>query len=358
MSANSLLSLAGWYFLPGLVTGYAQSVYYAVFIRAGDPKPAPGSARFIRDRRRIHIAVIFIYLLYTVVDADYQLRLAGDFYQDLGIDHDATEKMVQSRFRRLTVRFHPDKASGPDRSVAEAMYVRLQVARDTLSDPTKRFAYDRLGPQMLKWRQARTIRDYVFTGIQNIGGYYIGTATMLVLLSVMGHFQAGKFWRYLFMIALFTIELYTMTRPQFPETLSKFINPILETTRLRPPYLPFQMLELLRKIAVTFFIAMSQLGPLLKGPQQAGPDGAAVSSQQVDRLEALSKATDQEITRLMGLEFAPFASEDLTMKPLRGSLKEWLIQNTIRNNPDVKGAMNGVFERRRMDGGAGHVPTG
>lgn len=232
----------------------------------------------------------------------------------------------------------------------------MQVARDTLSDPTKRFAYDRLGPQVLKWRQAKTIRDYVFTGIQNIGGYYIGTATVLVLLSVMGHFQSGKFWRYLFMASLFTIELYTMTRPQFPETLSKFLNPILITTKLRAPYLPFQVLELLRQITVTFFIAMSQLGPLLKGPQPTPPEGSAVSSQQVDRLEALAKATDQEITRLMGLELAPFASEDLAMKPLRESLKEWLVQNTIRNNPDVKAAMNGVFERRRAEGQAGHAP--
>lgn len=258
---------------------------------------------------------------------------------------------------KRTVQFHPDKASGPDRSVVEAIYVRLQLARDTLSDPTKRFAYDRLGPQILKWRNAKTIRDYVFAGIQNIGGYYIGTATVLILLSVMGHFQQGKFWRYLFMVGLFTIELYTMTRPHFPETLSKLINPFLVATNLRPPYLPFQMLELLRKISVTFFIAMSQLGPLLNGPQQAATNDGAVTSQQIDQLEALSKAADQEITRLMGLELAPFASEDLAMKPLRGGLKEWLIQNTIRNNPDVKAAMNGVFERRRMEGHAGHVPT-
>lgn len=213
---------------------------------------------------------------------------------------------------------------------------------------------------MLKWRQAKTIRDFVFAGIQNIGGYYIGTATVLVLLSVMGHFQSGKFWRYLVMAALFIIEIHAMTRPHFPELLSNVVNPFLVTTKLRAPYLPFQMLELLRKIAVTFFIAMSQLAPLLKGPQQqqaVSADGNAVSSQQIDRLEALSKATDQEITRLMGLELAPFASEDLAMKPLRGSIKEWLIQNTIRNNPEVKGAMNEVFERRRTEGHAGHVPT-
>jgi hypothetical protein len=86
-----------------LVTGYVQTALYAVLIRAGDPKPAPGSPRFVRDRRRIHIFVIVVYLLYTVYEADYQLRVAGDFYQDLGVAHDVAEKAVQSRFRRLYV---------------------------------------------------------------------------------------------------------------------------------------------------------------------------------------------------------------------------------------------------------------
>lgn len=86
-----------------LVTGYVQTALYAILIRAGDPKPAPGSPRFVRDRRRIHIFVIVVYLLYTVYEADYQLRLAGDFYQDLGVAHDVAEKAVQSRFRRLYV---------------------------------------------------------------------------------------------------------------------------------------------------------------------------------------------------------------------------------------------------------------
>lgn len=157
------------------------------------------------------------------------------------------------------------------------------------------------------------------------------------------------------MVALFAIELYVMTRPQFPLTLSKLVNPILIATKARPPYLPFQMLELLRKIAVTFFIAMAQLGPLIKGPQPAVSDGKTVFPQQIDRLAVLSKATDQELNRLMGLELAPFASEDPNMKSLQVSLKEWLIQNTLRNNPDVKNAMNSVFERRRLEHDSGAI---
>lgn len=99
--ASDLLSYAGWYFLPNLVTSYAQSILYTVFIRAGEPKPAAGSPRYIRDRKRIHVLVILAYLLYTIYEADYRLRQAGDFYQVLGVSHDVEERALQSKFRRL-----------------------------------------------------------------------------------------------------------------------------------------------------------------------------------------------------------------------------------------------------------------
>jgi preprotein translocase subunit Sec63 len=85
------------------VTGWLQTILYAVFIRAGDPKPQPGSQRYVQDYRRVRIFVILVYLLYTIIDADYQLKQAGDFYQVLGVPHSVDEKGLQSRFRRLYV---------------------------------------------------------------------------------------------------------------------------------------------------------------------------------------------------------------------------------------------------------------
>lgn len=330
------------------MTGYLQTALYAIFIRAGDPKPAPGSARFIRDRRRIHIAVIVAYLLYTVYEADWQLLRESDFYQLLGVPHDVEEKALQSRFRRLTVQYHPDKATGPDKQAIEAIYVQLKLARDNLVDPVKRFAYDRFGPGMLEWKHCKTIRDFVMTGVQQQTGYYVGSASVLLLLGVLGYLEQGKFWRYLVMGSLYAIEMYTMTRPTFPAILTRFVNPLLLLTRLRPPYLPFQTLALLRKLTVTFFIAMSQLGPLLKDPQQeVAKASGGISPQQLSRLDALANATDQEVTRLLALELAPFASASRDMKGLRSSLRDWLIQNTIRNDPEVRSATEIVLARRR-----------
>lgn len=127
------------------------------------------------------------------------------------------------------------------------------------------------------------------------------------------------------------------------------MNPLLLKTGVHPPLLPFQMLTLLRKAAITFFIALSQLAPVLQGPQ-ASETGDGVSPQQLDRLDALAKTADQEVTRVMGLELSPFAGEPTKMRELRVGLREWLVQNTVRNDAEVRNAMNQVLNRRRQDG--------
>lgn len=215
--------------------------------------------------------------------------------------------------------------------------------------PAKRFAYDRFGPDILGWQQAKTLQDYVFTGFQHTAVYYLGTAGALVILSILGYFPSGKFWRFLVMVAFFLFEMQTMTRPYFPGVLTSLINPIVTITRTHPPYLPFQMLALLRKLAVTLFIAMSQLGPLLRGPQASPmPADGSVPPQLLNQLDALTNATETEVQRVLGLNLAPFAGEAKT-KALAGAIKDWLVTNTVRNDPGVKAAVQRVLEQRRAD---------
>ena len=140
-----------------------------------------------------------------------------------------------------------------------------------------------------------------------------------------------------------------MTRPEFPGFLTGIINPILTATRLGSPYLPFQMLALLRKVVITFFIALSQLGPLLRGPN-AGQESDTITPQQLDRLDVLTKTTDQEVSRLLGLDLSPFVGDRSSVAELRSTLKEWLVNNTVRNDPEVKKAVNQVLNRRRQEG--------
>lgn len=101
MSSNYLLSLAGWYFLPNLVTGWAHSIYYRITLRAGDPAPQPGTPLFIKHRKIIYCSFIGIYLLYCIYEADWKLQQDGTFYQDLGVQVDVGEKTLQKTLRKL-----------------------------------------------------------------------------------------------------------------------------------------------------------------------------------------------------------------------------------------------------------------
>ncbi|MCJ1240889.1 hypothetical protein MMC14_008893 [Varicellaria rhodocarpa] len=332
-----------------LATGWIQSIYYGVSISAGDPKPQPGSPRYIKHRRRIFITVILAYLLFTIFEADHEIRQKENFYQSLGIAHDAEERAIKSRFRRLAALHHPDKvSSSQDRETSEAFFVHLKLAQDTLLSPAKRFAYDRFGPDILQWQHCSSIRDYLLAGLQAFAPLYVGPVVFMILLGVAGYLQWGRFWRYLTFASLLLLEICTITRPYFPPLLISILNPIFANLTNHPPLLPFQFLILARKTALTFFIALSQLTPLFRPPAVATSTSSNIDPQQLIRLEQISAMNDQEATRLLALDMAPFAGDEQGVSDLRGKVKEWLIQNTIRADPEIRDAVGRALGRRRV----------
>jgi hypothetical protein len=142
---------------------WAQTILYSIFIRAGDPKPQPGSVRFVKHRRQILIAIYAAYFAFTIYEVDFNLQRSSNAYNDLGVPINVDETSLNSRFRKLTIRFHPDKiAAGIDREAANAYYIHLKHARDVILDPAKRFAYDRFGPDIFAQCQSCvTVKDYV-----------------------------------------------------------------------------------------------------------------------------------------------------------------------------------------------------
>lgn len=89
---------------------------------------------------------------------------------------------------------HPDKAKSPaDHSEAEEYFVKLKSAQDTLTNPTKRFAYERFGPDILQWQHVSSIRDYLSVGFQGLIPLYGGSVAFMMLLSMMGYLQSGRY---------------------------------------------------------------------------------------------------------------------------------------------------------------------
>jgi molecular chaperone DnaJ len=66
-----------------------------------------------------------------------------DFYELLECERTADDKTIKSSYRKLAMKYHPDK--NPGDKEAEARFKMISVAYDCLKDPQKRAAYDRYG---------------------------------------------------------------------------------------------------------------------------------------------------------------------------------------------------------------------
>jgi molecular chaperone DnaJ len=72
------------------------------------------------------------------------LQLAkADFYELLGVSKGADEKELKSAFRKLAMKYHPDK--NPDDAESEQKFKEINEAYEMLKDPQKRAAYDQYG---------------------------------------------------------------------------------------------------------------------------------------------------------------------------------------------------------------------
>ena len=66
-----------------------------------------------------------------------------DYYNLLNINRDASEKDIKQSYRRLAMKYHPDR--NPGDKVAEEKFKNISEAYEVLSDPKKKQTYDQFG---------------------------------------------------------------------------------------------------------------------------------------------------------------------------------------------------------------------
>jgi len=66
-----------------------------------------------------------------------------DFYEILGVNRDASDDDIKKSYRKLAMKFHPDR--NPDNPKSEAQFKEAKEAYEVLCDPQKRAAYDQYG---------------------------------------------------------------------------------------------------------------------------------------------------------------------------------------------------------------------
>lgn len=101
-----------------------------------------------------------------------------DYYEILGVDRKASGPDVKRAYRKLALKYHPDK--NPDDSAAEEKFKEAAEAYEVLQDDQKRAQYDRFGHEGLR-------------GSGGPGGQGFGGMNMEDIFSQFGDIFGGGF---------------------------------------------------------------------------------------------------------------------------------------------------------------------
>lgn len=95
--------------------------------------------------------LLILFVVFLVYYAT--LSLAGkDYYKVLSVPRTASAAEIKKAYRKLSLKYHPDKNSAPD---AADRFAEISVAYDVLSDPDKREVYNRGGEEAVKQQEQR-----------------------------------------------------------------------------------------------------------------------------------------------------------------------------------------------------------
>uniref|UniRef100_K3W867 5-formyltetrahydrofolate cyclo-ligase n=1 Tax=Globisporangium ultimum (strain ATCC 200006 / CBS 805.95 / DAOM BR144) TaxID=431595 RepID=K3W867_GLOUD len=84
-----------------------------------------------------------LYLLCVVLLV--AVAAAQDLYEVLGVSASATPAQMKKAYRKLSLKYHPDKQTGETREAVKEQFVKVTNAYRVLSDPARREKYDLYG---------------------------------------------------------------------------------------------------------------------------------------------------------------------------------------------------------------------
>merc|ERR1719261_1875173 len=91
----------------------------------------------------IRLSQFFIFFATIWISA-----LSVDYYSVLGIGADAQPQQIKQAYRKLSLKWHPDRHQ-KDKDIAHEKFIEIGEAYGVLSDPKKKAVYDQYGKEGL-----------------------------------------------------------------------------------------------------------------------------------------------------------------------------------------------------------------
>lgn len=119
-----------------------------------------------------------------------------DYYQVLGVSKSASPEEIKKTYRKLALKYHPDRNQG-DKG-AEAKFKDISEAYAVLSDPEKKKQYDMFGTDGFhkRFTQEDIFRDFDFGSIFKEFGFRTGGRDQNIFSQIFGgpgqaHYRGG-----------------------------------------------------------------------------------------------------------------------------------------------------------------------
>lgn len=368
----SLLSLAAWQYLPEFATRnllpiFHQQIYRPLCRRV---PPPPNSPQWYRHYRYVYAFVVLGYLCYNFFDA--AASMPPNYYEIMGVRPGADENTLKLAFRQFARKYHPDRA-GPQGGDA---FMEVRDAFEALKNPVTRFAYERFGPEALKWSHCSTLRDFIRHGLMQSAGFYIVTACVLLLVPVLSGPSPVTFWRYLLFAALFTYELTYIMSPSpssatdssLASLISNSGSPIPLFSFLWPQRVAYQHIRFLHSLFVFCSVALSRVAPVLFPSDRDDSVQSPRLRAEIQRVNSMAQALDREISSLLQTELhsvhgpqtgtppteATFYHMPLCAEPaepvlslLTDEIEHLFIETQLMDGGPLKSAADAAVARRR-----------
>ena len=89
-------------------------------------------------------------LLFMLILLSLMTAFGKDYYKILGVKKNATKKDIKKAYRKLALKYHPDKHKEADKDKATKKFEEVANAYEVLMDDEKRRIYDQVGEEGLK----------------------------------------------------------------------------------------------------------------------------------------------------------------------------------------------------------------